>query len=316
MDSTSPRPSHQLKELKIERFCGTTQTKSCRVCGGNLSNRAVESGVAPFETRWHCCDECDSWSIAYEPDEKLLDIFYTDYLNYLKQSAVNPGNNDGRRFADDYREIREREYRLGLNDVGLVLESGNRIVDFGAQDSVFLDVCISIMPYLGITVAVDYSTYTHKSGGHYFMSIDDWNATDKKFDIVPLWDVYEHIPNLTAFFSTLHRVLAPGGQVLIQTPRADIYAEHLGSAWHHFLPVQHLQLPSRKGIIKQFNDYGFELTQATSFGANASPEIIPQPYKKLFDHIAKVADRGSTQILKFTRTNIASFDALNQTHLG
>jgi hypothetical protein len=298
----TPTPASLPKNLDIKRFCGTTPSKFCRVCGSKLSSRFVDSGVAPFETSWHCCDECDSWSIAHEPDEKLLDIFYSDYSNYLKLSAVNPGNNDGRRYTNNYREVREREYRLGLNDVGLALKKGNRIVDFGAQDSVFLDVCVSMMPHLEMTVAVDYSTSTHKNGTHQFMSIDDWNATDMKFDVVTLWDVYEHIPNLQTFFSTLIRSLVPGGEVLVQTPRADLYAEHLGPAWHHFLPVQHLQLPSRRGIVKQFSDYGFELMKAVSFGANASPEIVPQPYKKLFDHIAKITDRGSTQILKFTRT--------------
>lgn len=301
MNSNVSTHASQPQKLNIERFCGTIPNKLCRICGGKLSPRFVESGVGCFESRWHRCDACDSWSIAYEPDEELLSIFYSDYLNYLQQSAVNPGNNDGRRYASAYREVRESEYQLGLNDVGLVLKSGDRIADFGAQDSVFLDVCVKSNPLLR-TVAVDYSPSAHKNGAHEFMSIDDWNATDRQFDIVTLWDVFEHIPNLETFFSTLKKRLAPGGQVLIQTPRADLYADHLGSAWHHFLPVQHLQLPSRKGIVKQFSDYGFELVMAVSFGANATPEKIPQPYKKLFDHIAKITDRGSTQILKFIRT--------------
>ena len=301
MNSANAPTMSQSTNLGINRFCGTVPTKSCRVCGGELSSRHVDSGIEPFETRWHCCEDCNSWSIAHVPDEKLLNIFYSDYTNYLKQSAVNPGNNDGRRYESDYREVREQEYKLGLIDAGLVLEAGSRIADYGAQDSVFLDVCTSIMPHLESTVAVDYSTSSHKNGIHHFMSIDDWATTDQTFDIITLWDVYEHIPNLSTFFSSLRKRLAPGGQVLVQTPRADLYADHLGSLWHHFLPVQHLQLPSRKGIVKQFFDEGFDLTRATSFGANASPEIIPQPYKRLFDHIAKISDSGSTQILKFIK---------------
>jgi hypothetical protein len=80
-----------------------------------------------------------------------------------------------------------------------------------------------------------------------------------------------------------------------------VHAQILGPKWHHFLPVQHLQLPSREGILRQFDRYGFTAVQVASFGANAPGSIIPQPYKQLFDTLAKLGDLGSTQLIRFIR---------------
>lgn len=287
--------------LPFDRFCSSRPTSSCRVCGGKLGKLSVESGEGAYATRWIRCDDCGSWSTAWEPEQERLDLFYADYSYHHHQSAVNKDNNDGRRFTPAWRETREKEYTLGLTDSELELLPGSSILDFGAQDAVFLDVCLAFQPDLGRTIAVDYGVERGQRGRHEFQPISDWYDGSDVFDVVTLWDVYEHIPNLEQFLYQLARRVRAGGQVLIQTPRADLYPEILGSLWHHFLPVQHLQLPTRKGIIQQFLRYGFELVKATSFGANAPPSAIPQPYKRLFDTLAKNSDQGSTQILRFTR---------------
>ena len=231
----------------------------------------------------------------------MLDIFYGDYLKHCKLSAVNRDNNDGRRYTQDYRPIRERDYTLGISDLGLMLEPGFSVLDFGAQDEVFLDVCIRLQPALARTVAMDYGIEAHNNDRHFFQSIDEFYLGDTLYDIVTLWDVYEHIPDLNMFFVALAKRVVRGGKVLVQTPRSDLYADALGSLWHHFLPVQHLQLPSRLGIVLQFGRYGFKLVKGSSFGANAPPSVIPDPYKSLFDRLAKIGDLGSTQILLFQK---------------
>lgn len=186
-------------------------------------------------------------------------------------------------------------------NIGLTFSPGQSVVDFGAQDFAFLDICRAIEANLGKTTAVDYVVGEPSNCKHGSQSIRSWLNDDNQVDIITLWDVYEHIADLSIFMSTLTRRVKRGGAVLIQTPMAGLYAEILGPLWHHFLPVQHLQLPSRAGITRQFASHGFQLAQATSFGANAAPSVIPQPYKRLFDTLAKNTDQGSTQLLRFIR---------------
>jgi len=234
-----------------------------------------------------------------KPQRETLDIFYDNYVLHGKLSAVHPDNNDGRRYTIEYRAIREREYRTGINDVGLELYPGCNLLDFGAQDLVFLVVCRELQPGLGETVAMDYGIEAHEYNKHILRHINYFYSSAACYDIVTLWDVYEHIPDLDSFLSTLSKRVRSGGSVLVQTPRSDIYGDVLGAQWHHFLPVQHLQLPSRQGITLQFKQYGFDLIKNASFGANAPPSLIPHPYKALFDKLVKNGDLGSTQILLF-----------------
>jgi cyclopropane fatty-acyl-phospholipid synthase-like methyltransferase len=154
------------------------------------------------------------------------------------------------------------------------------------------------------TVAVDYVApegAVLASRGHRFESIASWSAEDSPVDVLTLWDVYEHLSDPNAFFALAARRLRSGGRLLVQTPNASIHADILGARWHHFLPVQHLQLPSRLGLVAHAQRFGFNLLHACSFGANAPPEVVPQPYKRLFDTLAKQADLGSTQIVLFER---------------
>ncbi|WP_246560960.1 class I SAM-dependent methyltransferase [Geobacter grbiciae] len=288
----------------IKSFCGDRQTTVCRICGEILTETTVTSGQQPYETTWILCGACGSWSIGREPDIERLNAFYSDYSVHHKMAATNTDANDGKRYSDEWRETREREYRLSINDIGLELEQGKDLVDFGAYDGVFLDVCRATQPNLGKSTAVDYpreDTLHLAARGHNFEPINEWMAGESLTDIVTLWDVYEHIADLPGLLTTLSRRVKSGGQVLIQTPHAHVHAQILGPQWHHFLPVQHLQLPSREGILRQFDRYGFTAVQVASFGANAPGSIIPQPYKQLFDTLAKLGDLGSTQLIRFVR---------------
>jgi len=176
------------------------------------------------------------------------------------------------------------------------------LLDFGAQDPVFLDVCRELQPDLGQTVAMDYGIEAHEGNQHIFWPIDYFYSRSICYDIITCWDVYEHILDLENFFVALSKRVVSGSKVLVQTPRCDVFGDALGSHWHHFLPVQHLQLPSRRGIVLQFKQYGFDLIKSASFGANAPPSVIPHPYKALFDKLVKNGDMGCTQILLFQRT--------------
>lgn len=289
---------------QMDFFYGDQITRECRVCQGQLADETVSSGEGPYETNWILCGDCGSWSIDRQPDPTKLNRFYSDYAKHHKKAAVNPDVNDGRRYTTAWRQTREKEYRFGLKDSGLELKKGDEIVDYGGYDGLFLDLCRSIQPGLGKTTVVDYARENPSettNQHHNFESIPDWLAHEGKTDVLTLWDVYEHIADLTNFLEILARRVRTGGQVLIQTPRAHVHCRILGKLWHHFLPVQHLQLPSREGLLLQFNRVGFTAVQTTSFGANAPGSIIPHPYKQLFDTLAKISDLGATQIVRFVR---------------
>ncbi len=87
--------------------------------------------------------------------------------------------------------------------------------------------------------------------------------------------------------------------MVIQTPRVGLIADSLMEAWEHFLPFEHVVLYSRESLVELFVKAGYELKKAGSFGANAFEKIIPQPYKNIYDRLAKISDNGATQMAYF-----------------
>jgi hypothetical protein len=293
-----------MNENDFLTFCGDEPSIACRVCGGAFGDASVSSGEGRYATSWRSCQGCGSWSVASVPVPERLTRFYVEYDTHHRAAAVNPDANDGRRYTAAFEDTRRREYGLGLDDIRVPIEPGWRVVDFGAQDGLFLDVVRAREPQVSATTAVDYVPPADDAlalRGHTFETIDAWMASSDSVDLLTLWDVYEHIADLPTFMNAVRARLSPGGYVLVQTPMASLHATLLGPLWHHFLPVQHVQLPSRRGLVEHFAKNGFQLVRAKSFGANAPPSVVPQPYKRLFDAIAKEADLGSTQLVLFQR---------------
>jgi hypothetical protein len=52
-------------------------------------------------------------------------------------------------------------------------------------------------------------------------------------------------------------------------------------------------------LIKLFEDEGFFCLKQASFGANALISHVSEPYKTIYDKLAKKLDFGATQVLLF-----------------
>lgn len=61
------------------------------------------------------------------------------------------------------------------------------------------------------------------------------------FDVVTLYDVLEHIPDLKGFLGEIQRILKPKGLIVIQSPNIESYAARiLKTSWNWLLVPNHL----------------------------------------------------------------------------
>ncbi|MGH2829197.1 MAG: class I SAM-dependent methyltransferase, partial [Actinomycetota bacterium] len=61
------------------------------------------------------------------------------------------------------------------------------------------------------------------------------------FDVVCLWDVLEHIPQIDDFLSEIRRILKPGGLLAVQSPNiASVMARQAGPDWSWLLLPHHV----------------------------------------------------------------------------
>jgi len=75
--------------------------------------------------------------------------------------------------------------------------------------------------------------------------IDD----DLKFDIITMWHVLEHVPNLDHYISQLKQLLKPNGTLIVAVPNYKSYdAKHYKEFWAAYDVPRHLWHFSKKSI--------------------------------------------------------------------
>lgn len=85
---------------------------------------------------------------------------------------------------------------------------------------------------------------------------------DQSMDVVTMWHVLEHVPDLDRQISELKRILKPNGSILIAVPNFKSYdANHYGAHWAAFDVPIHLWHFSKTAIEKLFSEKDLKLTQ-------------------------------------------------------
>lgn len=77
---------------------------------------------------------------------------------------------------------------------------------------------------------------------------------DKQFDVITLWHVLEHIPNLTEYVQQLKSLLKPNGFLIIAVPNYKSFdSEHYKEFWAAYDVPRHLWHFSKTAISKIFS---------------------------------------------------------------
>ena len=83
---------------------------------------------------------------------------------------------------------------------------------------------------------------------------------DTSYDVITLWHVLEHLPDLEQVMNQLKYLLAPGGVLIIAVPNFDAYeATVFNEYWAAYDVPRHLSHFTQKSINGLFGKYNFEL---------------------------------------------------------
>jgi SAM-dependent methyltransferase len=87
-------------------------------------------------------------------------------------------------------------------------------------------------------------------------------VSEERFQVVTMWHVLEHVPDLRATFKRLYALLAVGGLLVIAVPDRESWdAEHYGTDWAAWDVPRHLSHFRRKDLRTLFHEHGFELVE-------------------------------------------------------
>ncbi|MDR0228230.1 MAG: class I SAM-dependent methyltransferase [Flavobacteriaceae bacterium] len=93
--------------------------------------------------------------------------------------------------------------------------------------------------------------------------VDSTNQIEKEsLDAITMWHVLEHVPNLEEQIIELHRLLKPGGALIIAVPNFRSYdASYYGAHWAAYDVPRHLWHFSQHSIERLFTPFGFDLKE-------------------------------------------------------
>lgn len=88
---------------------------------------------------------------------------------------------------------------------------------------------------------------------------------ENSFDAVVMSHVIEHLHDPRAVLADCHRVLRPGGRIVLITPNTKAWGHQLfGRHWLHLDPPRHLHLFNRRNLAGLVSEAGFERVQGTT----------------------------------------------------
>ena len=194
------------------------------------------------------------------------------------------------------------------------IQKSKNVLDIGCGKGSFLDLMKKYNKKTYGLEPSDQAKAIATSKGHTMIDKKFFYSPDNtlKFDLITMFQVAEHLSVQEIvdenIFSAMYNSLAPGGQLVIETPSYESdYAKKFKSDWRALEMPRHLVIFSPKSLSKILTEKGFTTTVYT----RVSPVDIRESFK------LKYKDKSiKNKILKFlTICRIAIFQKKNSSLL-
>lgn len=226
-------------EIRGQEEMNISKKNSCRICGSAM--RMWDASWLGFE--WGRCTKCRSV-------QKLI-----DESTYLTLGAsYDPGYIEAEKIA-----LNELEIRMGVFEKEVFLrrllgsELEGSLLDIGCGMGGFLLAAKRIgFEALGVEPSVAHSKAAVERFGldvvNGFFKSGDF---DRKFDVVVLSHVIEHIYDPCEFIQDVLRVMRVNGKLIIVTPNCDsISARVCMKFWSMYKPIDHVTLFTKRSMAE------------------------------------------------------------------
>lgn len=145
--------------------------------------------------------------------------------------------------------FKNRNNKLSILDVGC----GNGNFLSSLNPAIFEKNGLEINPQ-GIKICEEKGIKIYKK------SIESEDFGEKKFDVITLWHVLEHMENPTVLLKKVREILKDDGVLIIQVPNNESMGFKFGKEnWFHLDSPRHLILPNRRTIRKACKNYGLKI---------------------------------------------------------
>ena len=182
-----------------------------------------------------------------------------------------------------------------LRDLRRFAGSG-RLLEIGCSTGEMLAAAQSSFQPVGVEADEAAAATARAHGLNCFSgTLFDAGFENGQFDAAAMYHVIEHLPSPRQTLHELHRILRPGGWLVIETPDiASFWARLPGARWRQFIP-DHIFFFSPETIRRLCAEAGFEICELRATGKAMSVRLflsrLGRYHKPLARHLAALSAR-------------------------
>lgn len=195
------------------------------------------------------CKECGLLFVRNSPSSKELARFY--------DSGEDPVYSDDNRDRLDhyYLELRKRIEKM--------VPPPGRILDVGCSGGWFLEAMAGWECYGCEIASAAAEVARRRFGDRIFLgSFEEYQAENGFFDVITMQDVIDHCPAPLPALEKCHRLLKPGGLLVVKVHDfACLYAKLAGSRFYAVIPPSHLFYFDRRTLGSAVTRTGFKVVE-------------------------------------------------------
>ncbi|KOP35832.1 class I SAM-dependent methyltransferase [Flavobacterium sp. WLB] len=207
--------------------------------------------------------------------KEIFDLYYDENLDMLITSPQPDLENLGRYYeSEDYishtdnkRSVFEKVYHFvksialknKLNLINSEQSQKGKILDIGAGTGDFLLTAKNDgWNVIGVEPSERAKNIAKQKGISFVEEISE--LENNSFDVITMWHVLEHVPNLELQIQELKRLLKPTGTLIVAVPNFKSFdAKHYGEFWAAFDVPIHFWHFSKKAIKTLFEKVDMKL---------------------------------------------------------
>jgi 2-polyprenyl-3-methyl-5-hydroxy-6-metoxy-1,4-benzoquinol methylase len=197
--------------------------------------------------------------------------------------------------TDGKRSLFERMYHL-IKDIALknkvklinAQSKKGKLLDIGAGTGDFLVVAKNDgWQTTGIEPSTKAKTIALNKGVNFADNLSD--LKNHSFDVITMWHVLEHVPNLDEYILELKKLLKPTGTILIAVPNFKSFdANYYGKFWAAYDVPRHIWHFSKIAIGKLFAEKGMKLV-----------EVLPMKFDSFY--VSLLSEKYKTGKMNFIK---------------
>lgn len=199
----------------------------------------------------------DTFEVMQNQDYEMLvtSPVPADLENYYKsENYISHTDSKKSLFDKVYQKVKNHTLKQKLSLLNSFKTETKSVLDVGAGTGDFLKVCKNnSWETFGVEPSLDAKKIAETKG--IFLESDLFEISNKKFDVITLWHVLEHVESLKKTIKTLKKLLKPNGRVVVAVPNYKSYdANYYKEYWAAYDVPRHLWHFSQCSIHKLFSE--------------------------------------------------------------